>query len=93
MYKGNLGLLAKDHEIEQLKEYFTQSRPESFEKFEEIHFGIAIDMVNKAKELAMLDQMQKDAEEKKEETQQENVEDTAKEETQKKPVGRPKRNA
>jgi hypothetical protein len=65
MYLGNLGLLAKDHEIDQLKDYFTQTAPDDFLKFEEIHFGKAIAMVNEAKEKVLIEEMKEQSKEQK----------------------------
>lgn len=89
MYKGNLGILAVDNQIEELKDYFTQNRPDDFLKFEQIHFGIAIAMVNEAKEMALMAEMNKEAAE----PAHVEPEEAAEQETEepKKQRGRPKK--
>lgn len=86
MYKGNLGVLAVDEQIEELKDYFTQTRPDDFLKFEHIHFGKARSMINEAKEQSLLAELN---EEKEPEIEEQKIEESEIE-TQEKKRGRPK---
>ena len=50
MYKENAGVLAVGDEINQLSEYFTQSKPNDLTKFKHITFHQAISLISGAKE-------------------------------------------
>ena len=50
MYKENAGVLAAGDEINQLSEYFTQSKPDDLTKFKHITFHQAISLISGAKE-------------------------------------------
>ena len=51
MYKGNSGLLAVDGQIEILKDYFDQKRPDSLKDFKNISFTEASKMIKEVKSL------------------------------------------
>lgn len=87
MYKGNIGVLAINHEIDELKDYFTQNRPEDLTKFEQVHFGVAIAMVKEAQAMALIAEMNKEPEQEEQKTEEAQPE----QEEQKKQRGRPKK--
>jgi len=51
MYKGNSGLLAVDEQIEILKDYFDQKRPDSLKDFKRITYTEASKMIREAKKI------------------------------------------
>ena len=50
MYKGNYGVLAVGEQIEALKDYFNQTRPDDLSKHKHITFAVAYSMIKTAKE-------------------------------------------
>lgn len=63
MYKGNLGVLAVDNQIEELQDYFNQRRPEDFLKFEQITFSTAKKMITEVQIATLTATMESEREE------------------------------